>query len=683
MEPEAVPLCAHCQLPLGRARYSEEEGGRRISFCCAGCLTVYRLVGASGEAGRASWFLAKLGLAAILSGNVMLLQSLLYFGSLEALGADVLHTASWIMLVLSAAVYLLLGVPMLGIALRAARQRRLVLESLIAVGALAALVASAAATLRGDPKTYYDSGTMVLVFVVLGQYLDARWRQKAVEALPPVVSRARRNARVARGGLEIEVVPSEVGAGERVRVLAGEEIPVDGRIVEGATDLHEPALTGESVPRLVGAGDHVHAGTIARDGALVVEASGTAELLEERIQRFVREARSRRSPLEEMADRYASLFIQGVLVVAAASLLGWGVVAGDWGRGGLASLAVLVVACPCALGIATPMATTIVLARAARRGTLLRRPGALQSLARVRHVAFDKTGTLTQGRPVVDGVRLGGAVEMEDADLLCLAAAVERGVDHPFARAVVAEAARRGLVVPSSSDARAIPGGGAQGSVGGRQVRLGGERALAALSLPESASSADRSRIGVLVDGRLAGEIYLRDPPRPEAREAVGRLAALGVGATLLSGDRLGPVASVAAEVGLPSALGGLTPEAKREEIARLERGLSGVAMVGDGTNDAAALAAATVGIAFGASTDLARHEADVVILREDLRDVPDLIALADRTMRIVRQNLAWAFAYNAVGIALAAAGLLTPVVAAAAMVLSSLFVVGNSLRLR
>jgi heavy metal translocating P-type ATPase len=639
-------------------------------------------VGASGEAGRASWFLAKLGLAAILSGNVMLLQSLLYFGSREALGADVLQTASWIMLVLSVAVYLLLGLPMLGIALRAARHGRFVLESLIGLGALAALVVSAAATLEGAPKTYYDSGTMVLVFVVLGQYLDARWRQKAVEALPAVVARARRQARVVRGGGEIEVPPQEVEAGEQVRVLAGEEIPVDGRVVLGATDVHEPALTGESVPRLVGVGDHVHAGTIARDGTLVVEASGSAELLEERIERFVREARSRRSPLERLADRYASLFVQGVLVVSVASLLFWGAAEGDWGRGALASLAVLVVACPCALGIATPMATTIALARAAGRGTLLRRPAALQLLARVRKVAFDKTGTLTQGHPVVEGLRLVGSGEMVESEVLRLAAAVERGVDHPFARAVVAEAGRRGLVVPPSTDARSIPGGGAEGSVAGRHVRLGGDAVLAGL-LPREPATSEHSRVGVVVDGTAVGEIYLRDPPRAEARDAVAHLEALGVGSMVLSGDRVGPVAAVAREVGLTSALGGLSPEAKRGEIERLVRGGMGVAMVGDGTNDAAALAAATVGIAFGAPTDLARREADVVILKEDLREVPDLIALAGRTLRIVKENLVWAFAYNAVGIALAAAGVLTPVIAAGAMVLSSLFVVGNSLRLR
>jgi Cu2+-exporting ATPase len=678
-------LCSHCQLPLSPARYREEANGRELWFCCAGCLTVFRLVGATGEAGQAGWFLAKLALAAILSGNVMMFQSLLYFGSLQALGKDVLHTASWIMLVLSAAVYLLLGVPMLRIALHAAGERRLVIETLIGLGALAALGASAAATLRGDPRTYYDSGTMVLVFVVLGQYLDARARERAADTLPAVVARARRRARVERDGGEAEVPPEAVRPGELVRVRAGEEIPVDGRVREGSSDLHEPALSGEAVPRLVRVGDPVYAGSIAVDGALTLEASGGSETLRERIEHWTREARIRRAPVELAADRFVARFIPAVVLVAAASGVGWGLGGGDWERGGLAALAVLVVACPCALGIATPMATTIALSRAAARGVLVRSGAALEALAGVRQVAFDKTGTVTCGRPIVRDLRLLEPRGISVEEVWALAAAVEAGIDHPFARAIVERARREHIPIPAVEDGRAIPGGGAKGTVGGRSVLLGSEAVLAAAGVQGLAGTPppEASRVGVVVEGHRVAEILLHDPPRPEAREALARLRELGVSASLLSGDRASVVASVAREVGFDAALAGLAPGDKPEEVRRMARARPGVAMVGDGINDAPALAAAAVGIAFGAATDLARKTADVAVLGEDLREIPRLIALARRTLRIVRQNLVWAFGYNAIGIALAAFGLLRPVVAAAAMVLSSLFVVGNCLRLR
>jgi Cu+-exporting ATPase len=590
------------------------------------------------------------------------------------------------MLVLSAAVYLLLGVPMLRVAYRAALQGRLVLETLIALGALAAIGASAVETFRGGRRLYYDSGTMVLVFVVLGQYLDARARQKAAEALSPAVERERPRVRVDRSEGEENVSPEDVRRGERVRVRAGEEIPVDGCVLEGSSDVHEPALTGESVPRLVSPGDMVHAGSVAVDGALVLEASGESETLVRRIQRWTEEARRRRAPAEIAADRFVARFIPAVALIAAASGLGWGLLRGEWGRGGIAALSVLVVACPCALGIATPMATTIAISRAARRGTLLRSGAALEALDGVRVVAFDKTGTITRGRAAVRIVRLESGTGLTEAEALGLAAAVEAAVDHPFARAIVSHARDRRIDVPQGRQARAIAGGGAEGTIEGHSVLLGSRRLLARHGVHLSEGPRDgvtMSTVGVAVDGRLVAEIALEDPVRPEAREAVDAIRRLGVVSLLLSGDRAAGVAHVGREVGIDEAHGDLAPEDKIDVLRQWREGRSGVSMVGDGTNDAPALAAASVGIAFGAASGLARQTADAVILREDLREVPRLLALGRRTMRIVRQNLVWAFGYNGVGILLAAFGFLRPVVAAAAMVLSSLFVVGNSLRLQ
>jgi heavy metal translocating P-type ATPase len=355
----------------------------------------------------------------------------------------------------------------------------------------------------------------------------------------------------------------------------------------------------------------------------------------------------------------------------------------------LAALAVLVVACPCALGIATPMATTIALSRAAARGTLVRSGAALESLDRVRIIAFDKTGTITRGHPEVRRVRVFAASPLTEPELLALSASLEANVDHPFARAIVEEARERHIEISNGHETRSVPGGGAEGKVDGRAVLLGSrallERAGISGAGPSAEGSEEESAVAVGIDGRLAGEIFLWDPPRPEARDVISSLRSAGMIPRLLSGDREAVVRRIARDVGVQDAYayGGLAPAGKAELLQQWRQGRSLVAMVGDGVNDAPALAAADVGIAFGGVANLARQTADAVVLGDDLREVPRLVALSRRTMRIVRQNLVWAFGYNAIGILLAAFGFLTPVVAAAAMVLSSLCVVGNSLRLQ
>jgi heavy metal translocating P-type ATPase len=680
----AVELCAHCRLRLPARPYTEELDGKRLAFCCAGCLTVFRIVGAAGDEGRAGWFLAKLGLAGLLSGNVMLFQSLLYFGSLDALGADVLQTASWIMLILSAAVYLLLGVPMLRVAVSALREKRVVLEALIAFGALAAIGFSAVATVRGSHRLYYDSGTMLLVLVDLGQYFDARARQRATRAIAAPIRAARRRARVLRFGREEEGPPESVRPGEVVLVRAGEEIPVDGRVTEGISDVDESALTGESVPRVVYPDDRVWAGSIACDGALRIEASGQTETLEDRIARWTREALETRGPIEITADRAATVFIPLVALVAVGTLFAWGAGRHLWGTGALAALSVLVVACPCALGIATPIATALGMTRLAGRGTIVRSGAALEQLAAVRTIAFDKTGTLTHGAPEVAAVRRAVGSLREQEDALALAAAVESRVDHPFAKAIVGRAQGLGLDVPAAQGVRAVPGHGASGAVGSVSVLVGTEAFLAAHGVtgePSPAAPSD-TRVMVAIDGRREIELVFCDEVRPEAREALDLLSPMSVSAVILSGDRSESAARLGVSLGISSALGGLAPERKLERTRQLRRS-GAVVVVGDGINDAPALGAADVGVAFGEAADLARGTADVVVLRHDLREIPRAIEIARKVRRIVRQNLAWAFGYNIVGIALAAFGLLRPVIAAAAMVGSSLFVVGNSLRLR
>ncbi|HEX7418661.1 MAG TPA: cation-translocating P-type ATPase [Thermoanaerobaculia bacterium] len=682
----ADELCAHCRLPLPSRPLREELDGIPVGFCCVGCITVFRLIGSAGERGSASWFLAKLGLAAILSGNVMMFQSLLYFGSPQRLGADVVRTTSWIMLGLSLAVYLLLGVPMLRIAIRAARRGRFVLESLIAFGALAAILASARETIRGGTNVYYDSGTMVLVLVVLGQYLDARARQRASEAVQAEVSSAVRFARVKRNQLEVEVPPGQVRTGETVQVRAGEEIPVDGRVTNGLSHVAEPALTGESMPRLVRPGDQVYGGTIALDGALLLEASGESETLAARIARWTARAQQERAPIELLADRWVSRFIPAVVIVAVVSFLGLGLTRGRWDQAALAALSVLVVACPCALGIATPLATTLAIGKAAERGILFRSGAALEALSRVRAIAFDKTGTLTRGRPRVSGIEFRTGTAFEEERVWSYAGAVARTVDHPLTRAVAEYALIRRVRSIDAEEAQAIAGGGVKARVDGHSILLGSLALLKAEGVdtesPSTPRRQDATHVHIAIDGRWTATIALDDIARTEAAATIATLGELGLRTAVLSGDRPAIVTRIGEEIGVDQSDGGLTPREKTGKLADLRARGGLVAMVGDGINDGPALAAADVGIAFGSAADLARQTADVVVLQGELWEIVWIIQLARRTMKVIRQNLTWAFLYNGVAIAMAACGTVRPIVAAAAMVASSLFVVGNSLRL-
>lgn len=613
-------------------------------------------------------------------------QSLLYFGSLQSLGADVVRTTSWIMLGLSLAVYLLLGVPMLRIAIRAARRGTFVLESLIAFGALAAILASAAETVRGGTNVYYDSGTMVLVLVVLGQYLDARARQRASEAVQTKVSSAVRFARVKRNQSEVEVPPRDVLTGETVRVRAGEEIPVDGPVTEGLSHVYEPALTGESMPRLVRPGERVYAGTIALDGALMLKASGESETLAARIAKWTTRAQRERAPIELLADRFVSRFIPAVAIVAVVSFFGLGLIRGRWDQAALAALSVLVVACPCALGIATPLATTLAIGKAAERGVLFRSGRALEALSRVRVVAFDKTGTLTRGRPHVSGIEFQPGNAFDEEHLWSYAGAVARTVDHPLTKAVADYALIRSVHSTDAHEAQAIAGGGVKAHVDGHSVLLGSLALLRAEGVETESTTQpkeeDATHVHIAIDGRWTATITLDDTVRPEAVAAIASVGELGLRTAVLSGDRPHIVTRVAEEVGVDHSVGGLSPGEKTGKLAGLRSPDGLVAMVGDGINDAPALAAADVGIAFGSASDLARQTADVVILQGDLWEIPWVIQLARRTMKVVRQNLAWAFLYNGVAIAMAAFGTVRPIIAAAAMVASSLFVVGNSLSL-
>ena len=533
---------------------------------------------------------------------------------------------------------------------------------------------------------YFMDAGIILTLITLGKFLEVRSKGVAGAAIERLLDLAPKTARVVRDGVEAEVPLAEVRRGDRVRVRPGEAIPVDGRVIEGESSVDESMLTGESVPVEKRPGDRVTGATLNGDGVLLVEAQRLGrETALEGIVRMVREAQGSKAGVQRLADRIAAYFVPIVLGIAVATLLGWGLSGLGWGRAVLNAAAVLIIACPCALGLATPMAVAVATGRGARAGLLVREASAFERMDRLATVVLDKTGTVTEGKPrVTDVVAVDG---WDRAGLLRLAAAAESGSEHPLARALSPLA--DGAAV---SDFQAVRGGGVRARVDGRAVLVGSERFLRDAGidpggLDEVARAWERQAKTVLrvaADGRAVGAIALADTLKPHGHEAVDALRRMGAEVFLLTGDNVTTARAIAEELGLPAAnvFAGVLPDGKAAKVAQLRQRGGRVAMVGDGLNDAPALAAADVGIALGTGTDLAKAVADVVIATGDLRAVPRALRLGRATLAAIRQNLFWAFAYNTIGIPLAALGFFGtygPLIAALAMSLSSVTVVARS----
>jgi heavy metal translocating P-type ATPase len=703
-------LCHHCGLPVGPLGYQHEE--RR--FCCCGCYLAWRIVGEQGQAGPLAGILARLGVAAVLAMNVMMISLLLYSDALAGIGREATEVFRWVLLGLSAPVLVILGWPFMPGAGRDLARGAVRMDSLIALGALASFGVSAVHVIQHRGHIYFDTATMLLVLVTLGKLLEASARVEASRALQDLVKLRPARARVIRGNDDFEVPAEQVAVGEQVRVRPGEQTPVDGVIVSGVSSVQEAALTGEFAPRVCGPGDRVFGGSVNGEGELVIEATAVGEgTLVDRVARLVQQAQAQRAPAERLADRAASIFVP-LVVLAAAGAMGYWLWRGDGARGGMSALAVLVVACPCALGLATPLAVCVAIGRAARAGVLVRSGEALERLSQVTSMIFDKTGTLTEGRPVMQEIACcQGAACGEDKALSWLAS-LESASEHVMAKSIVAAAGERGLVLGRVKDFRAFPGEGASGRVelngAARQVWAGTLAFLSRHGMDTGGAAGGRQTEGaganscpteVLVgwEGQVMARACLSDAPRPEAAEAVRQLQQAGVAVTMLSGDRRAAAEDLARRVGIGDVKAERDPVAKVAEVRgqrergrrrtpgflaalRMTHGGGLVAVVGDGINDAPALAEADVGIAMGGGTDLAREVGQVALLRDDLLRLPWAVRLARRTYRVIRQNLAWAFGYNLAAIALAFFGYLHPLVAALAMLGSSLFVLHNSLRL-
>ena len=568
------------------------------------------------------------------------------------------------------------------------------MDVLVALGTSMAYLLSVwtALTAPHHGHVYFEASVSVITLVLLGKWLEQRARRQTAGAIEALLKLAPTTARVERDGAVQDVPVAEVRVGEVVWVREGESAPVDGVVIDGQGSVDESLLTGESAPVSKGVDSPVYAATRNLQGVLRLRATGVgADTQLAAIIRQVGEAQGSKAPIQRLADVISGYFVPAVLAIAVATLLAVGASSGDWERAIMQAVAVLVIACPCALGLATPTAIMVGTGVGARHGILIRNADVLERARALDALVLDKTGTLTEGRPRVVAVLPHAGVAMDE--LLRVAAALEAGSTHPLARAVRERAAEAGVAVPAVDDFADVPGHGVCGTVDGHAVALGAPRWVAELCgvpvdtvLDASARAAQadgQTVVGVVREGAMLGWLALADRLRVGAREAVAQLAALGVHARMLTGDNRHTAAAIAREAGIAEFTAEVLPQDKAAEVRRLQQAHPGtVGMAGDGINDAPALAAADVGFAIGAGTDVAIEAADVVLVGSDLRGVATAIGLSRATVRKIRQNLFFAFVYNVLGIPLAAFGLLNPVLAGAAMALSSVSVVGNSLLL-
>lgn len=531
-----------------------------------------------------------------------------------------------------------------------------------------------------DQHVYFEAGAAVITLVMLGKLMEQRATAKTAEAIEALIRLQPKTARLERDGQWLEVPVESLMPGDIFIVRPGESVPVDGEVIDGASSVNEAMLTGESMPVAKVAGASVFAATANGDGMLRCRATGVGEhTLLAGIIRLVGEAQGSKAPVQRLVDRIAGIFVPAVCLLALATLIGWWGLGGDFARALVNAVAVLVIACPCALGLATPTAIMVGTGQGAKAGILVRNAEALERAEKIGVLAVDKTGTLTLGRPqVADMVAVGG----EAAEALRLAAALEQGSGHPLAHAILEKAA--GMALPKVDEFLARAGQGVEGIVEGRRLRLGAPLWLGVEDARIATLQAEGKTVVALVEeDRLLALIAIADTLRPGSRRAVERLQQRGIRVVMLTGDNPATAAVIARAVGIDEVRAGILPGDKAAAVAELKSGGLLVAMAGDGINDAPALAAADVSLALGAGSDVAIEAADLTLIRNDLNSVVDAIDLSRATLRKIRHNLAFAFGYNVLAIPLAALGFLNPVVAGAAMAMSSVSVVTSSLMLR
>ena len=570
------------------------------------------------------------------------------------------------------------GYPFHKAALNSARHGTSTMDTLVSIGTLAAYLWSAFIVITGSAgHVYFEVAAAVTVFLLAGRYSEAKAKRSAGSALRALLSLGAKEATVVRDGEEVRIGADELVVGDVIVVRPGERVATDGVVIDGASALDTSAMTGESVPVDVSAGDSVLGGAVNTFGRILLRASRVgADTQLARMARMVSDAQSGKASIQRLADRVSAVFVPVVLVIAAVTLAGWLLTGHSAAMAFTAAVAVLIIACPCALGLATPTAILVGTGRGAQLGVLIKKPQVLETVRGIDTVVLDKTGTVTTGQMNVSAIETAPG---EDADVvLARGAAVEAASEHPVAAAIVTAARERGLRLAPVTDFANDPGTGVSGVVDGTVVRV-------ARTSDEAADSDGRTSVEVSWGDIRRGVIRLADAVKPTSAEAIAELKAMGITPMLLTGDNQAVAARVAAEVGIAASdvIAGVLPAQKADAISALQARGRRVAMVGDGVNDSVALATADIGMAMGTGTDAAIEAGDITLVRGDLRTVPTALRLSSRTLRIIKQNLFWAFGYNTAAIPLAALGLLNPMIAGAAMAVSSILVVANSLRLK
>jgi len=678
--------CYQCGLPLPNKPISHEVSGKEVSFCCYGCLLTNGITGEKGEEGQALWILLRLGISAFFAMNIMILSFTDYIYPFEGNTATVIN---YIEMVLAIPVMLLLGLPILKSSLRWISSLTLNMDVLIVIGTFSAFILSVYSTLKGENMVYFDTASMILVLVTLGRLLEANAKAQASNAIKGLLELSPKEAIIIRNGKDERVSIESLREEDIIRVIPGETFPVDGEVIEGESSVDESMLTGESKPVFKEKGSKVFSGSTNLDGMLIFRVTNVGEeMFFSRFVALLEEARKVRAPMERLADRISSIFIPLAIITSALTFLFWFHESGI-DSAIMNSLSVLLISCPCALGIATPMAIWVAIGRLAKQGVVVRTGETVEKLSHIKGIFFDKTGTITKGSLNVSSIFIDPDSGLRESEVIPIIASVESSSEHPLGKSFVRFASENGCSIPPVSDFKAYPGLGAQGKVNGRTLYTGSEKFMikmglmlntAILDQKKRPESQGKSIVFFGWDKEMKGLIRFSEELREGVIDAMSDLKDQEIDVIMITGDNQDASEAITSSIGVKTK-SDLLPEDKIREIESYKKGLC--AMVGDGINDAPALMAADIGIAIGCSTDITRESADMSLLGNDLKKIPWSLRLAKKTIKKIRENLTWAFCYNVVGIGLAVTGILKPLVAALIMIISSLFVLGNSLRIQ